>query len=345
MDPLVKPVWEGEEVLNESFLPLRAQDGGLSPIRLMYEADEVFSVRSATLDAQYEAGRDYCLDLQGQLCIPAGSHIPVMDYEDYYPARGDGSCFPHSEGGYIRFGEGAYFHKRQLVVSYRHKDKWKNAVPADKSALLPSSIKLLSSGSPIRMLLFGDSISTGVNASGAVSAPPFQKPWFELLVDGLKEKYHTNAINFLNTSVGGKTSNWGRDTAKENAAALRPDLCVIAFGMNDGSCRKPPDVFIANIEAIRLAVLEQNPDCEFVLVATALANSEVKGFAGLQESYLEPMLRLERTGICVADMTSLHKALLSRKAFRDMSGNNVNHPNDFLSRVYAQLMLRTLGAV
>jgi len=39
----------------------------------------------------------------------------------------------------------------------------------------------------------------------------------------------------------------------------------------------------------------------------------------------------------------MHLDLLKRKAFKDMSGNNINHPNDFLIRIYAQTILSALG--
>ena len=41
-------------------------------------------------------------------------------------------------------------------------------------------------------------------------------------------------------------------------------------------------------------------------------------------------------------MTSVHKSLLERKHFYDMTGSNLNHPNDFLARVYAQSLLSAL---
>ncbi|MBQ8954907.1 MAG: SGNH/GDSL hydrolase family protein [Clostridia bacterium] len=344
MNPLLMPFWEGRTMLNESLLPVRGQDGTVAPMPLLYPAEEILEVRGATLETIYEPGRDWALE-DGCLRVLPGSAIPAMDYDDYYPPQDDGRCFPHSEGGFIRFSEGAYFHQRQIAVSYRHGDDWNGPVPGEKTALLPRTVGLLRAGAPMNLLIFGDSISTGANASGVTGAPPFQKPWYELMAEGLADFYGTKGIRLLNTSVGGKTSAWGRETAGENAAALRPDLCVIGFGMNDGSGRVPPEAFIGNLQAIMAAVSAANPACEYALIATTLANREVKGFLGNQADYLAPMLALEREGVCVADMTTLHQALLERKAFRDMSGNNVNHPNDFLSRAYAQLMLRTLGAV
>ena len=344
MDALLKPFWEGDQVLNETVLPLRGRDGALAPCRLLFRASGILSVRPGTLEKTYVPGRDYVLK-DGCLAIPEGSAIPVMDYDDYYPQRDDGACFPHSEEGFIRFGEGATFHARQIAVSYRHEDRWDAFVPREKTALLPRTVKLLQNGQPFKLLIFGDSICTGLNSSGTVGAPPYQNPWFGQVREGLSDHYGNTNIELINTSVGGKTSVWGRETAGPNAAAQKPDLCVIGFGMNDGSGNKPPEVFIENLCAIMDAVTAQKPECEFILIATTLANPEVKGFAGCQESYLAPMLKLERTGLCVADMTTLHKELLRRKPFRDLTGNNVNHPNDFLSRAYAQVLLRTLGAV
>jgi len=37
-------------------------------------------------------------------------------------------------------------------------------------------------------------------------------------------------------------------------------------------------------------------------------------------------------------MTSVHGELLRHKAYQDMTGNNINHPNDYLARWYAQVI-------
>ena len=40
-------------------------------------------------------------------------------------------------------------------------------------------------------------------------------------------------------------------------------------------------------------------------------------------------------GAAVADITAMHRYVSSRKRFIDMTGNNVNHPNDFFHRLHA----------
>ena len=47
-------------------------------------------------------------------------------------------------------------------------------------------------------------------------------------------------------------------------------------------------------------------------------------------------------GVAVAKMTDMHLHLLSLKRYWDMTGNNINHPNDFLARVYAQVVAQML---
>jgi acyl-CoA thioesterase-1 len=45
-----------------------------------------------------------------------------------------------------------------------------------------------------------------------------------------------------------------------------------------------------------------------------------------------------RPGIALADLTSIWSALLQHKKDWDLTGNGVNHPNDFGHRIYAQAL-------
>ena len=42
-------------------------------------------------------------------------------------------------------------------------------------------------------------------------------------------------------------------------------------------------------------------------------------------------------------MTSMHRHLLRRKEYYHATGNNVNHPSDFMARVYAMTLCAALG--
>ena len=51
----------------------------------------------------------------------------------------------------------------------------------------------------------------------------------------------------------------------------RPDLVVVAFGMNDAAGRSAQE-YQANIEGVVARVRERLPDAEFILVASMLGN-------------------------------------------------------------------------
>ena len=98
------------------------------------------------------------------------------------------------------------------------------------------------------------------------------------------------------------------------------------------------------------AIRKSNPDCAFVLLGTMLPKANIcwnvggASIYGNQEKYLPKLQTLasEEAGVVLADITTLHKEYLTVKNYRDMTGNNVNHPNDFLMRLYAQTIAKTI---
>lgn len=339
-----QPYWSGNIVYNESVMVLADKDGNIQDIPLLYHADEIISVRKFHLASEYKAGRDYEL-VDGKLHIPSGSAITPVAYSTYYPSAASANTYPLNSAygsGYLYFSEGSKLHTMQIAVTYRHSDKYTGTVPAYKGKQLPKTTAKLKNGQKLNILVYGDSISTGANSSGAVNVAPNAPAWYDMFVSVLKEKYKSSSISMVNTSVGGMTSEWGAANANERAGDKRPDLCIIGFGMNDGTAKIPAADFKKNIQTIMEAVTKKNPDCEFVLISTSLPNKEAYIFYGNQKEYLPVLKSLEKTGTVVADMTTYHEDLLAKKRFCDMTGNNINHPNDFLARAYAQLMCRTM---
>lgn len=356
------PVWLGNNIYGESVFPLKTESGE-EVIPLLYSADEILEVRSATLKKLFELGKDYLLR-DGSIVIPEGSEIPVMPPEEYYPdhVKVDES-FWRTGGGYIAYTPADHIHNAQAAVTYSHCDKWTGPVPESKLHLLPKLKSRLENKEPVKVLFYGDSITCGYNSSGKVGAEPFLPDWTELVMAGLELSWPETLFTSENTSVPGQSSDWGAREAENRGAVHKPDIAVIAFGMNDGTHRVSAEAFQSNIKAIIECVKGKNPDCEFLLLSTSLANPEVllfnerqrqpgedpcvmdyKSFAGNQTDFLPALLELEKSGAIVADMTTMHQYLLSKKRFRDLSGNNVNHPNDFFARIHAQVILAALGA-
>ena len=54
--------------------------------------------------------------------------------------------------------------------------------------------------------------------------------------------------------------------------------------------------------------------------------------------YRDELAKLCEPGVALADMTSVWDECLKRKKDWDLTGNGVNHPNDFGHRMYAQVL-------
>ena len=229
----------------------------------------------------------------------------------------------------------------QIAVTYTHEDTFDGEIPACKADMLPITNQKLQNGEQLKITVYGDSISAGRNSTGREGGLPLTPIWPQMFVDKLMATYPDANIVCTNPSVPGMKSDWGAENAIAKVAN-GVDLCIIGFGMNDGSSNVDPEVFKANIQTIMDAALMGNPNCEFVLISTMLPNPEADKFLKCQKDYLPVLESLEQEGVVVADMTTYHEALLAHKRFYDMSGNNVNHPNDFLARAYAQLMWQTV---
>jgi hypothetical protein len=164
---------------------------------------------------------------------------------EMYPAKAkSGWTFPKRGGGFVLWREGSYFHDRQLAVTYTHKKGlWDGPVPTYAGDKLPNTLRKLKQGLPVKIVLYGDSIAQGGNASGFTGVPPHMPAFGELFVEYLRSVY-ASSISVDNTAVGGKNSAWGVANSHDRVAAREPDLVVLAFGMNDGTAGVTPDQFL-----------------------------------------------------------------------------------------------------
>jgi len=327
------PVWEGGVVYNETVMFVDNADGSVDPAPLLYEPSEILSVRSFDLLTEYQPGIDYTVE-NGRIALTLCSRIHRWAYSDYYPAHAiPGATFEKTGGGYIAFGEGDTFFKTQIAVTYRHKGRW-NGVKPVFAGELKNTLRKLRTGEKVTIVYYGDSITTGANSSNTQA--PFVPIWTRLVTAKLSDSYPKSRIEQINTAVGGTNAKWGCQNAQRLVAAYRPDLTVIAFGMNDAGT--PAVSYAASILGIIEQTRRSNPEAEFILVSPMLPNREVSGFYGNQyrfEKVLSCIADLEQ-GIAAVPVWSMHKYMLESKRYYDMTGNNVNHPNDFLARVYAQ---------
>jgi len=342
------PFWTSQTMEGESVFFVRQRPETRPEARLLFTPIEILQVARPATGEVYEVGSDYEVDCTRRVIrLPAGSTIPFKEQREMYPLPGEShSIEAHRDGvHHLYFGGGNLFHGQQIEITYTHSgEEWRRRgapVPTPATRRLPGTMRKLHRGEPLNLVLLGDSISAGADASGTMDTPPHSPPYGTLFADWLRRTYASD-VTFHNFSVGGTTSAWGAEQAQQ-IGAEHPDLVIIAFGMNDASGRVEPEVFGGEIRKTIEAIRAEQPRAEFILVATMSANPEwTYASPSHYQDYLEQLRKLTGRSVALADVTSIWVELLKHKSFADLTGNGVNHPNDFGHRIYAQVLAALL---
>ena len=332
------PLWEGNTVYNETLMFV-----GETEAPLLYMPDQVISVRSFDLKTEYVLGEDYTV-CDGKIVLTENTRIPSFSLEEFYPSEGvPGKSFGCLIEGrpYIFFSEGSTIFKRQIHVTYTHSDSWTGFLPR-KSEKFSRFIEKASRGDEVTVLFFGDSITTGANSSGRVDCEPYAETWMEMIVHSMKDYFKNDKIKYVNTAVGGKATPWAIEELQERAIDIDPDLMFLGFGMNDGGRSAEEEGSLMN--QLIDSFVSACPDCDVALIAPMLPHFRLKGFWGHQPEFEAVFAEIcaKHRHMDLIPVTSVHTEVLKHKRYYDMTGNNVNHPNDFLARIYAQTALKVL---
>ena len=200
------------------------------------------------------------------------------------------------------------------------------------------------------MLFYGDSIFSGCDASGMYGRQPYM-PYMHKLIEAQLQTKTTGKVTVDNIAVGGWTVENGRDALKGSVGGINYsgsytgyDLLILSFGMNNMST--PMSEFKAATKAIIDTIKAKNPDLEVILVSCMNPNPRV-GWDVQQKNQgaaLKEIAAEKAYSSCTAvvDFYAVHKSILQYKAFASTTGNNINHPNDWLIRVYAQNILAAI---
>lgn len=346
---VLAPFWQGNRMEGETVLFIRDPVTGTARGRLLFPVKKIQRIVRAVEwrgepQVVFEEGRDFtCTAGTQEIILPVGSRIPSFTPEQLRrPAGSQKYRLTHRDGnGEILFGAGDEYHQMQVAVTYEHAaTAWPGSLPRFNPAALPRTTHRLQAREPLSIVLLGDSISTGCNASGWAGVAPFQPPFQDLLLQHLQH-VSSPGVSLTNLAVGGTSTPWGI-TRVPNVVAAKPDLVVLAFGMNDSSGR-PAEEYAANISTMISDIRRSSPDTEFVLIASMLGNADwITLKQELFPAYRDALQKLTGPGIVLADMTSIWTELLKRKHDCDLTGNGVNHPNDFGHRIYAQVLTSLL---
>jgi hypothetical protein len=326
LNQYMKPLWRSDTVYNETVL-LYSRNSGPADGKLLYKPDHILSVKSFNLEQTYTGGKDYTI-----------SGKTIM--------REPGSAMPYrADTSFDTKKDLAWFNTQSqwIVITYTHHDQWKGPVPAYKGYQMPGTMTKLRAKQALKIVVFGMSITRGMDVSSYDTVPPYMPAYVSLFARELQKAYHNNpGIKLYNAGLPGSVVDWGAQYADRYVSAAKPDVVILDFGMND-FWRFTPDQFKGYIETIMRKVKASNPKVEFILLSNmkfdpdyVLDSDKYKSFyTSNLEGYSHVLKQMEAKGVINLDMYAISSFLYSQKKAKDCIVNPL-HPNDYLARWYAQ---------
>lgn len=373
----LRPVWAGGKQYRETFLMV--EENGECRAPFLFQPEKILKVESYDGQTEYTcapddrvqadgivpstdrtAGTADCFVQDGTLVLTQNSRIRRAQWSDFeYSTSEEAQQALEKSGNDVGFGpleltNGKYLAlemvgrpelitKYMVTVTYTTGESWQGHCPENSLEQLPRLRDRLAAGEPVSVLVYGDSISCGWDCSGMYGQDPNQPIWPEILHRQMEERWKS-PLTFNNTSVGGVDTKWAEEQVPERVTTYHPDLVILGFGMND---RCPGTEFQEKIRSLIDRILLENPEAELVLVATTLPNPRTKTaplhFWAYQDEYSDALKPLCREGIVLADVQAIQKEMQKRKRYMDLTGNGINHPNDYLARVQVQVIAAVLG--
>ena len=158
----------------------------------------------------------------------------------------------------------------------------------------------------------------------------------------LRETYDNQKVYVVNNSMPGMGSADGLAQVAVKVVDQRraPDMVFLSWGMND-QCVGTETA--QNIQGMIDAIRAKHPDCDIVVVAPLVPNADA-GFLIHQGELPAAFRQLANSNqrVVFVNVFDVQKKMMETKDYISLSGNNINHPNDFLIRIYAQQILNAI---
>ena len=184
----------------------------------------------------YTEGVDYIVDYKsGQIKRCENSKIPDYSQHELFGKKD----FDHTKA------KDCANHPYFVWVDYETENNTDISKTIINKKYLNKSFNKLDTGQPCKIIVFGDSISMGVEAT----EPRFT--FFERFKKLLQKRYPQSKIILENGATGGDTTVNALARLEEKVLSRKPDLVLAGFGMNDHNINSvAPDKFYKNLKSI-----------------------------------------------------------------------------------------------
>lgn len=366
------PYWEGGYAYNEAMAMHLGQDGEISGT-LLYTPTKINAVLDVYLKKEYLEGVDWVWQKgTNKLIRTENSSIPYFT-EDFLSGKDENGeyipSYPEWTNGVSRFGNCIYcvsplIYEKQLAVSYEYDPAQHLERPLAHASYqgdrLKKTAQKLKNGEKLNVLFYGDSIFSGCDASSMYNREPFMPYMHQLIEEGL-QAVTDGKVTVDNIAVGGWSVQNGFDALKgpikdingndvpgsdKSSLIHGYDLLIMSYGMNDMNVPDAKKVFTDYTTGIMDIIKQANPDIEVLLVSCMNPNPRVGWNVNqhLHASWFEDIAATAPydSYTAVVDFYSAHSDILKYKSFASTTGNNINHPNDWLIRAYVHNILAAL---
>ena len=280
----------------------------------------------------YDEGRDYVVDYAaGTITRCANSRIPDYSTNCLFGQKDfDHTKFPSYRN-----------HEWFIWADYRTTNGKPWAKPNDQRKQLVAVRKKLAAGGPFKIVSYGDSITSGGEASEL--AFRFQQRYASYL----RGKFPKSKIEVEDVSLSGYASQQGIDWFDQKPASLRPlttlgtvvkpDLVLVGFGMNDHNRgAAEPEKFKNNLVTL-VRMIRERKGADVILFSAFPPNDHWQyGTHRMAQFAAATRQAAAEAGCAYVDVYGTWEMVLQRKDQSSLLGNNINHPNDFGHWLYEQ---------
>jgi lysophospholipase L1-like esterase len=282
----------------------------------------------------YDEGRDFVVDaLKGTIARKPGGRIPDWTKHELY-GKDDFDhrfCKEHRNVDYT------------VYVDYDYDASAEQAARPSANRIA-RTLEKLRKGETARYVVFGDSISTGAEASRPALA------FHNLFAERIRALAPESNLEIVNRAIGGERCLEGIARYRCDVIDLHPDLVTMTFGANDQcrlrtdkECGVPPAEFRDKMRHIVTGIREET-GADVVLITPLILNPAWMYTSGEVDVYAEILRDIAREcGACLADLHVLWRAELDAgKSYGSLLMNNINHPNDYGHHLYDKALAAVL---
>lgn len=360
----IMPFWKSGVMYNEA-LAFEETGAGISG-NLLFVPTRIISVVDYSLKKEYKAGVDFqWVEGTNKLEWLPGSAIPYFYKGALQGIKEAGGKEKIAAGKWDELGRqlldgclystSAFLYEKQICVTYEYDraqiESQSIPLPAYQGEKLPKTTEKLTNNQDVKILFYGASVTSGCDASGMYGRAPNMPGMSQLMKDFIATQT-TGKVTVSNFAFGGSTVQQQIDALKGTVdfngtpynyqgKFAGYDLLVLAGITND--LDKPASYVCEKVKELVALLRTQSPNLEVLIYTSVVSNPEAKNFYTPKPAQVAAIISLAlEEGYTLADTYALGERIMQKKLYSSVTGNNINHPNDWLIRLNAQYLLATL---